>query len=192
MANQYVAWLNTQTGAAFFNPISITGQNIGDTVNDHIAVAIGTQEQVQIVVDGLNAKLPALPSFDELANAAATPATKHQNNLRTLVCYLRGFADAEGESIVPTPCLPPFLYATVGECLEHYAATGAAAPAGLGDFDKGGKWHGAVCDLIFDLNKKAKAMTSATHEYPEGISQSDAMHKALMNTQRRNLGISLA
>ena len=63
MANQYVAWVNTETNLAYFNPRGLFEVKIGDAVHSSIAVAVGDLDAIQSVVDSINATLPQAPTF---------------------------------------------------------------------------------------------------------------------------------
>ncbi|GAB2484612.1 MAG: hypothetical protein ACN6O3_07245 [Comamonas sp.] len=66
MANQYVAWVNTQTRLAFCNPIGLLGCAVGNRVDESVAVAIGDLDAIERVVHAINATGPPQPLLEDL------------------------------------------------------------------------------------------------------------------------------
>ena len=54
---KYITWVAVESGAAFTNP-DHAGHRIGQIVNNHVVVYLGTQDAATRVAAAINAELP--------------------------------------------------------------------------------------------------------------------------------------
>lgn len=64
--SRYVAWVDVNTGGAFFNPAGLFEPAIGERQGDAVAAAVGELAKIQSVVDSINATLPPGADFESL------------------------------------------------------------------------------------------------------------------------------
>lgn len=54
---KYITWVNTDNGSAFTNPDHV-GCKVGQTMNDHVVVFVGSEDAAARIAAAINVELP--------------------------------------------------------------------------------------------------------------------------------------